>query len=136
MKCLIVEDDFAARKLLHVYLSDIGDCYIAINGHEEIKAFSDATEAGEPYDLICLDIMMPKMDGHDTLRAIRKIESEAGLSSTEQVKVIMTTGYSDPENVMEAFRIGCEAYIVKPVRKYRLFEELIKLGIPIEQISR
>jgi two-component system chemotaxis response regulator CheY len=71
MECLIVEDDFAARKLLQTYLSDYGDCFIAVNGHEAVKVFQEALKQRQPFDLICLDIMMPEMNGHDALQEIR-----------------------------------------------------------------
>ena len=37
MKFLIVEDDFTARKLLQIYLSDYGDCFVAVNGREAVE---------------------------------------------------------------------------------------------------
>ncbi len=129
MKCLIVEDDFAARKLLQVYLSDYGDCVVAANGREAVEAVRQALGEGQPYDLICLDIMMPEMDGHQALEAIRRIESEHGIADLDGVKVIMTTGLDDTENIMGAFRGGCDVYIVKPVRKERLLERIEGFGL-------
>ncbi|MHC4425093.1 MAG: response regulator [Planctomycetota bacterium] len=129
MKILIVEDDFACRKLLQVYLSELGDCFVAVNGHEAVEAVKCALDEGLPYDLICLDIMMPEMDGHKALKAIRRIENERGIAGSDSVKVIMTTALGDSGNAMGAFRTGCEAYIVKPIEKYKLLEETEKLGL-------
>jgi len=129
MRCLIVEDDFAARKLLQAHLCDFGECFIAVNGREAVDAVQEALAEGEPYDLICLDIMMPQMDGHDALEAIRKVEREHGVKKGDCAKVIMTTALNDPKNVMGAFREGCEAYIVKPVQKEKLLAEMEKLGV-------
>ena len=129
MRYLIVEDDFTARKLLQIYLSDYGDCVVAVNGREAVEAVREALEEGRPYDLICLDIMMPEMDGHQALEEIRRIESAYGIAGLDVVKVIMTTALDDSENVMGAFRSGCEAYIVKPVIKKKLLEEIEKLGL-------
>jgi two-component system, chemotaxis family, chemotaxis protein CheY len=129
IKCLIVEDDFASRMLLQSYLSDIAVCFVAVNGYECIKAFRDALEAEEPYDLICLDIMMPGMDGRETLKAIRQIEREFGIGGLDGVKVIMVTALGDSKNVMGAFNEGCEAYIVKPIDKNRLYEEIEKMEV-------
>ncbi len=129
MKCLIVEDDFTARKLLQIYLSDYADCFIAVNGREAVEAFKYALEEGEPYDLICLDIMMPQMNGLEALQTIRQIESERGITGLDGIKVIMTTALGDSRNVMSAFRTGCEAYVVKPITKEKLLEEIEKLGL-------
>ena len=129
MKCLTVEDDFAARKLLQRYLSDYGDCDVAVDGNEAVAAFRQAIDEKEPYDLICLDIMMPNMDGREALKLIRQIESEHGIGGHDGVKVIMTTALGDSKNVMESFREGCEAYIVKPVEKGKLLGEIEKLGL-------
>jgi two-component system chemotaxis response regulator CheY len=135
MKCLIVEDDFAARKLLQTHLSDYGDCFIAVNGHEAVKVFQEALKQRQPFDLICLDIMMPEMNGHDALKEIRRIEQEQGIKGLDGVKVIMTTALGDSKNVMGAFRTGCEVYIVKPVKKEKLLEEIEKLGLIKSQVS-
>ena len=129
MKCLIVEDSFVARKLLKRYLSSWADCDIAVDGNEAVEAFKQALDEKEPYDLICLDIMMPNMDGRQALKLIRQIESEHGISGLDCVKVIMTTALEDPKNVIGSFREGCEAYIVKPVEKDKLFEEIQNLGL-------
>ncbi len=129
MKTLVVEDDFAARKLMQRWLSQVSDCDIAVNGIEMVDAFNEALTNGDPYDLICLDIMMPKMDGHQALEAIRRIESEQGIFGLDCVKVIMTTALGDSKHVMGAFREGCEGYIVKPIEKQKLLTEIEKLGL-------
>ncbi len=135
MKCLIVEDSFVARKLLKTYLSSCADCDIAVDGNEAVEAFSQALDEKAPYDLICLDIMMPNMDGREALKAIRQIESEHGIGGLDCVKVIMTTALGDPKNVIGSFREGCEAYIVKPVKKDKLLEEMANLGL-VESVSK
>lgn len=135
MKYLIVEDNFAAQKLLQIYLSNYGDCNIAVDGNEAVEAFRQAVDEKEPYDLICLDIMMPNMDGHEALKVIRQIESEHGIKGLDGVKVIMTTALEDSENVMGAFREGCEAYIVKPVEKGKLLKEMENLGLLESEVT-
>jgi len=58
----------------------------------------------------------------------RRIENEHGIGGHDGVKVIMTTALGDSKNVMESFREGCEAYIVKPVEKDKIFEEMANFG--------
>ena len=62
-----------------------------------------------------------------SLKAIRQIESDHGIYGLDCVKVIMTTALGDSKNVMKSFREGCETYIVKPVKKDKLLEEMANL---------
>jgi two-component system, chemotaxis family, chemotaxis protein CheY len=129
MKVLIVEDDFISRRLLQRYLSPYGECDIAVNGAEALLAFHLARQEGDPYDLICLDIMMPELDGHQTLKAIRRLEADEGDGGLRGVKIIMTTMQDDPDSILEAFNQQCEAYLLKPIDRERLFDHLVKLGL-------
>lgn len=129
MKSLIVEDDFAARKLMQIYLSELGDCSVAVNGKEALDAFTKALDANEPYDLISLDIMMPEMDGREALIRIRGTEKQRGISGLSGVKVIMTTAKNQSKDIFGSFNDGCEAYLIKPVRKNDLLAEIGKLGL-------
>lgn len=130
MRFLIVEDDFTSRTLLQKILSPYGDCDIAVDGDEAIQAFRLAHEEKEPYDLICMDIMMPHTDGQQALKAIREIEKEMDIDDADEVKVIMTTALGDPKTVMEAYyKGGAASYIVKPITRQKLLDEVKKLGL-------
>jgi two-component system chemotaxis response regulator CheY len=129
MKTLIVEDDFTSRLLLQELLKSYGPSHVAVNGREAVEAVRLALEAGEPYDLICLDIMMPEMDGQAALREIRAMEEDRGILSSQGVKVIMTTALEDVKNVFNAFKGLCDAYLFKPIEKKKLIEELKKLSL-------
>jgi two-component system chemotaxis response regulator CheY len=130
MKILIVEDEFVSRAKLQKILSTFGDCHVAVNGQEGLLAVKQALDDGEPYDLICLDILMPQLDGHAALEKIRSMEEERGIRGLDHVKVIMTTGLNDPKSVMRAFMKGqCEAYLPKPVNREKLLEQMAKLNL-------
>ena len=129
MKTLIVDDDFTMRLLLQEILKVYGPAHIAVNGKEAIAAVRIAREDGEPYNLICLDIMMPEMDGQEALKAIRDEEKKDGVDIGEGVKIVMTSALSDGKNVMKAFRELCDAYVVKPIDKMKLLEELRNLEL-------
>jgi two-component system, chemotaxis family, chemotaxis protein CheY len=129
MKTLIVEDDFTSRLLLQELLKNFGPSHIAINGKEAVEAVRLALEAGEPYELICLDIMMPEMDGQEALRQIREQEEETGILSSNGTKIVMTTALGDPKNVVAAFGSLCDAYLTKPIQKAKLLAELRKLKL-------
>ena len=129
MKVLIAEDDFASRKVMSRYCSKYGECDITVDGKEAFMAFKLALTSEEPYDLVCLDIMMPEMDGYEVLKEIRSLEKEMGITEENQVKVIMTTALNDKRNVDKAFANGCEAYAGKPIDQEKFENELRKLGL-------
>ena len=78
MRTLIVEDDFTSRLLLQSLLAQYGECHIAVNGREAVEAFRSARESGQVYNLICMDIMMPEMDGQTAVNNIRALEEAGG----------------------------------------------------------
>lgn len=130
MRVLIVEDDFTARHMLKEILSTFGDCDVVVDGREAVQAFRLAWEEKHPYDLICMDIMMPHMDGNTALEQIREMEREIGIEGSDEVKVIMSTALGDPKTVVKAFyRGGATSYLVKPIDKRKLLGELQNLKL-------
>jgi two-component system, chemotaxis family, chemotaxis protein CheY len=129
MKVLIVEDDFTSRLLLQKLLAPYGESHIAVNGREAVTAFEQALAERAAYDLICLDIMMPELDGIATLREVRAIETRMGLLEGEGVKVIMCTALKDMKHVSAAYNEFCDSYMVKPVDKAKLIEQLVQLRL-------
>jgi two-component system chemotaxis response regulator CheY len=115
MKTLVAEDDFTSRLLLQKFLSRYGDCHIAVNGKEAVQAFKAAVASGSPYNLICMDIMMPELDGREALKQVRELEAAQGVLSSQGVKVLMITGLSDTKDVVRSFQELCDAYLVKPI---------------------
>ena len=129
MKTLIVEDDISCCVLLQKILSPYGECVVAMDGKEAMEVFIAEHGKREPFDLICLDIMMPEMDGQEVLKEVRKWEEKHKILGLDGVKVIMTTALGDSKNIMESFREQCEAYVVKPLDKNKLLNEIKLLGI-------
>ena len=126
MRVLIVEDDFTSRKLMQMILSPFGECDIAVNGEECVQAFRQAMDDGQPYDLVCLDIMMPMKDGHQALKELRTLERDRGIRETAECKIIMTTALDDPRNVVEAYyKGGATSYLPKPIDK-QMFLQLLR----------
>lgn len=129
MKILVVDDNLASRRLLLSHLQDFGSCQGAANGLEALEAFKICIESGERYRLICLDIVMPEMDGRTLLKNIRQLEAEYSISTEEKAKIIMTTALDDRMDIIESFNEGCEGYVIKPVDKTHLYRVLEQLGI-------
>jgi len=130
MRVLIVEDDPISRELLSRILSPHGDCTLCVDGREAVTAFREALESGRPFHLVCLDIMMPEMDGQEALREIRRLERDQGVPRSEESTVIMTTALDTPRDVIEAYyRGGCTSYLVKPISQSKLLNVLQELGL-------
>ena len=129
MRILLAEDDFVTRKFMTGFLSKYGECDVTVDGMEAVDAFMMAYEDEEPYDLVCLDVMMPVMDGYQALKAIRDIEVEKGIPTNKRVKIVMMTALNEERNVKKAFEMGCTVYCAKPVDVDRLKGVLQKLSL-------
>ncbi len=129
MKILLAEDDFVTRKFMVNFLSKYGECDVTVDGMEAVDAFMMALEDGEPYDLVCLDIMMPVMDGYQALVGIRNLEKERNVPEDKAARVIITTALNDEQNVKMAFELGCTIYSGKPIDKDRFEQALKKLNL-------
>jgi two-component system, chemotaxis family, chemotaxis protein CheY len=129
MHILIVEDDPASRLLLVRMLDSIGRCDVAANGKEAVEAYRKSLETGVPYAFVCLDIMMPEMDGVAALKAIRAEEDVRALRPSQAAKIVMTTVLHDLDSVTNAYRELCDGYLVKPISRERLTGLLRELDL-------
>jgi two-component system chemotaxis response regulator CheY len=127
MRILVIEDEPVSQKVLGNILSSYGSVDMAGDGLEGLKKFEASLEQKKPYDLICLDIMMPHVPGLEVLQKIRQEEAKRGMQGLAGTKVIMTSALDDGKNVLGSFRAGCEAYIVKPVDRTQLLDTVLKL---------
>jgi two-component system, chemotaxis family, chemotaxis protein CheY len=127
MRILIADDDFVSRNLLHAIILPYGKSDIAANGKEAVDAFEAAWHEKKPYDVIFLDVQMPEMDGQETLRQIRGREEEMALSEEKKTKVVMVTSARDAATVKGAYQAHCDAYLVKPVERNRVLDELNRI---------
>ena len=124
LRTLLVEDDFASRLVLRTFLSRFGDCDIAVNGREAVDAFREAAKHDDRYDLVCMDIMMPVVDGIDAVRQIRALEEAEGIRSTDGAKIVMTTALDGILDVGRSYHELCDGYLVKPVDLAKLLLQM------------
>jgi two-component system chemotaxis response regulator CheY len=130
MKILIAEDEFVSRRVLKAMLESYGDVHVAVDGQEALDAFTASLDAGDRYDLVCLDIMMPGMDGKDAAKAIREREKERGIRGSSETPILMTTALSDPKTVIDSYyRGGATAYVVKPIEREALTKALREMKL-------
>ena len=136
MRILVVEDDYISRRLLCRYLEPYGVCEEAVNGNEAVDTIRRALASGEYFDLICLDIMMPGMDGQQALVILRQLEEENGMPLGHGAKVIMTSAMEDNQYIMEALNASADGYVVKPIEKRRFIETLKETGLLMEEPAK
>ena len=127
MKTLIVDDEIFNCKLLQTILKEYGECTIAMNGDSAIALFEEALKKQAPYNLVCLDIMMPEKDGYEVLRAMRNMEQKASIDVPS--RIVMVTALEEQENKAKAFHENCDGYLIKPVERKLLIEILAKMSL-------
>lgn len=124
LKILIVEDEFVSRYLLEEFLAPYGTSHSAVDGYEAVLAFKTALTEKRPYRLVCLDIMMPGLDGREVAKEIRRLEKELHVDTP--CKVVMTTALTDDKIKDELLAAGfCDAYLSKPLQLDKLNELII-----------
>lgn len=126
MRILVAEDDRLSRVFLKKFLVRYGECDVAVDGIEALDCFMDAVKQKKPYDLLCLDIMMPRVDGLKVLKAIRVLEKQHELKHT---CIIMMTALADVEYVDQALELGCDAYAAKPINTDKVETVMKNLGL-------
>lgn len=135
-KILIVDDEENIRKVIREYLEFEGFlCFESSNGEEAIKMCKENS-----YDLIVLDIMMPKIDGFTVAKEIRKKQS---------VPIIMLSARSEEYDKLYGFDVGIDDYVTKPFSPKELVarikanlkrntimnEEISYLGLKIDTLG-
>lgn len=130
MRILVVDDDRLNRRYMVNFLKAYGTCDEVGDGLAAVGAYRSALEEGEPYGLLCLDIMMPHMDGMEVLRSVQDVYAEIGEEMAgPRPKVIMMTAIEDAQHINAAFELGCDAYASKPIDMAKVKEVMHALGI-------
>ncbi|MEM4409182.1 MAG: response regulator [Candidatus Caldarchaeum sp.] len=102
-RILVVDDDEYTRELFSMYLEELDyDCTTANDGEDCLRKFS----RGDDWDVVILDIHMPKLDGLDTLRLLHEANPD--------LSIVMVSASKDADDVKEALRQGAYDYIFKP----------------------
>ncbi len=102
----------------------------AVSGEEALDKFEKKWLEGTPFDLIFMDIVLPGIDGLQTLEKIRAIEQVRQIPEDKKAKAIMTTALDDNTKASRAF-FQCEAlsYMTKPITEEKILTELKKFGL-------
>jgi len=115
-RILLAEDQPRNVAILQKILpSDRYNLVVSESGKETLAVLGDrAAQNEEHFDLILLDIMMPEMDGFETIKAIRSLPSAA------EIPVIFLTSQREPEFIARAFDLGAVDYVFKPFNSREL----------------
>ena len=128
-KALIIQEDSKSREMLQKTLARYAQCHLALDGDEALNMFKDARARRRAYDIICLDICAPGIDGRTLLQEMRAIEGRSGNRSTKKCKFIMTTSLSDCSVASLVSCENCDEYLVKPINKHKLLQHLYTFGL-------
>jgi two-component system chemotaxis response regulator CheY len=127
MRILIVDDGATNRLVLKAMLGSFGEVVMAENGVQAVWAFEESLTADDPFDLVCLDILMPEMDGLEALHSIRAAESR---HEAKRSVIVMVTGSRNPDHMLTALeREGCDGFVVKPVLWQTLRQVIARHGL-------
>jgi PAS domain S-box-containing protein len=140
IRALVVDDNRTNRTILVKMLEGFGCRADAVSsGAEAVQSLKEAAQMNDPYRFMLLDMMMPGMDGEHTTIIIK---------NTPEIKdtaIIMLTSLGSRGDVQHLREIGCDAYLLKPVRQSLLLDTIVtviskkakeKKGTPTEVITR
>ena len=131
MRILVVDDVEVNRALMATMLGEVGEVDLAENGSLGVLAAEEALVREDAYDLICLDINMPVMDGLEALHSIRTAETRYG--ARQRAVIFMVTASTSPEHMLRSLENGgCDDFIIKPVLKKTLVSMMKKHGLIAE----
>jgi DNA-binding response OmpR family regulator len=113
LNVLFVEDEQNIRQSLKKAIGDEFKKFItAVNGEDGLKKFKN-----EKFDLVISDISMPKLNGLEMVKEIKKINPA--------IHVILLSAYSDREKLLQAIDIGVSKYMIKPIDPDELIDNII-----------
>lgn len=119
IRILLVEDEKPISNLINLSLSKAGyTCDCAFDGEEALKQID-----GNKYDLILLDIMIPKIDGFELMEYIRPLE----------IPVIFITAKNAVKDRVKGLRMGAEDYLVKP---FEIIELLARIDVVLRRFHK
>jgi two-component system, chemotaxis family, chemotaxis protein CheY len=76
-----------------------------------------------------MDILMPEMSGNEAVRQVREMENARGVFPGRGVRIIMTSGVKEVQQVFQSFDETCDAYLFKPIDTGKLVRELQAFGL-------
>ena len=129
MKALVIDDMAPNCRVLQHLLWAFGECDTATSARLALTLFQEAWKEGSPYDLICVDIMMPKINGLQLIQVLRKIEDKMGIDERQRACIAVVTSRDDTDTRKLAQNAGSDSFITKPIAKAELAKCLRTMGL-------
>jgi two-component system, chemotaxis family, chemotaxis protein CheY len=130
LRVLIVEDEPVNQEFLLLALKNRAECQAVGSGEDALAAVTQALDAGRPFDVVFLDLLLPGIGGLQTLEKLRHLEGHFELPEEQRARVIITTALDDDRAASRAFIQGrAVSYMTKPFRVSDIRDELAKLGL-------
>ena len=128
MRILVADDDFVNRRFMEKIFGEYGEVTAVDNGMSAVDEAVRAMDEKNLFDLICLDIMMTRLDGYKTLEAIREAENKYVVNKNSRAKVIMISALD--EVALDNIQVcsDYDAYICKPIVVEKFHKLLSKMG--------
>jgi len=130
LSILVAEDNEINALLMRSLLTRLGhDVVITTNGEQAMESWLSATSAGTPYDLVLMDIQMPRLNGIETTKQIRAQEA-GGLSghAVRRTPILALTANTLVEDRYACFEAGMDGFLIKPLDREKLEEALATLA--------
>lgn len=132
-KVLIVDDSASIRENFITILSPLAECHTAANGQEAVDLVKKTQAAGDNFDLVLMDIIMPGKDGLAAVKEIREYEKETGRTGEDSLTIIIVTTITSPSRILIAqYECGADAYIAKPFTEETVMQTLSSNGLQID----
>jgi CheY-like chemotaxis protein len=126
LSILVAEDNEINALLMRSLLGRLGHrAVLATNGEEALESWQAARSAGAPYDLVLMDIQMPQLDGIETTRRIRGLETA---QSGRRTPILALTANTLVEDRYACFEAGMDGFLIKPLDREKLAEALAGLA--------
>ena len=129
MRALIIEDDPTSRGFLKHFLEKFGEVVVAEDGQLGLYAFYEGLEEKKPFELVCLDLTMPAMNGLQALTLIRQAEEQRGIVGEAGSKIVVITSATESKVILQSFRSGCTAFTTKPFDPKKFRKQLKDFGL-------
>jgi CheY-like chemotaxis protein len=115
LRIALVEDNPADAHLMETALRQTGETVEVQILQDGLEAIQNITEGRNAYDLILLDLNLPRRNGFEVLESLRRLNEFKGLP------IIIMSGSSDPADIERCYRAGCNSYVCKPAHLEEIF---------------